>query len=88
VKKHQLDYRFFVIPAVLLLALLAPSLLGKYCGHGWGLLMASADIVGWFYINIKYFSKKRLALSTHAIWLLILAGLIVVTIFELTHLHY
>jgi hypothetical protein len=35
------------------LVLLAPFFLGKYVGHGWGLLAALAGIAGWFYVRKK-----------------------------------
>jgi len=89
-KTPQIDFRFLrlllCIEVGVLFAFVAPFVIGWYCGHGWGLLAAIADIIGWFYLNINYIRKKRLALSTRAIWLLGLAYLVVVTIFELTHL--
>jgi hypothetical protein len=88
-KKPQIDYRFFWvllgIEAIVLLAFVAPFLIGWYCGHGWGLLTVIADILGWLYLNQKYFRKNQLALSTRAIWLILLAGLAVVAVFEGLH---
>jgi len=74
------------IGAVLLLALVAPFLLGKYCSHGWGLVAAIADIVGWLYLNQKYFGKNRMALSTRIIWLMGFAYIVFAAVFEFTHL--
>jgi hypothetical protein len=89
-QKPQIDYRFFCmllgIQAIVLLAFVAPFLLGRYCGHGWGLLAAIADILGWLYLNQIFFCKKQMALSTRAIWLILLGGLVVVAVFEFTHL--
>jgi hypothetical protein len=89
-KKLQLDYRFFWallgIEAVVLLAFVAPFVIGRYCGHGWGLLTAIADLVGWFYLSLRCYGKRRLTVSTRIIWLLMLVCLVVIAAFELTHL--
>ena len=78
----------FCVGAILVLCLIAPSVLGRFVGHGWGLLAAIADIFGWFYLNHKYCGKNRLVLSTRIIWLLLLASLIVIATFEFTHLSH
>ena len=89
-KRLLLDYRLFWgfvgIQVVVLLAFIAPLLLGRYCGHGWGLVAAIGDIVGWLYLSQRYFRKKQLAASTRLIWLLLLACLGVIAVFEFTHL--
>jgi hypothetical protein len=53
------------VGAILLLALVAPFLLGRYCGHGWGLLVAIVDAFAWFYLDRKHLRKG--ALSTRLI---------------------
>ena len=79
-------WELFCVGAILVFCLSAPSLLGRFVGHGWGLFAAIADIVGWFYLNHKYCGKNKLALSTRIIWLLFLAFLVVNAAFEFTHL--
>lgn len=79
-------WEVFCVGAILLFCLIAPSLLGRFVSHRWGLLAAIVDIVGWFYLNHKYCGKNRLALSTRAIWLILLGSLVVIAVFEFTHL--
>jgi hypothetical protein len=42
-------------------------------------------MVGWLYVNQKYFGKNRLALSTRLIWFLGLAYIVFAAVFEGAH---
>jgi hypothetical protein len=63
----------------------APMVLGKVCGHIWGLVAAAGAIVGWVYLwRISRLSEG--ALSTRVIWLLGFVFVVGTAISEFAHL--
>jgi hypothetical protein len=64
-----------------LLVIVAPCLLGKFCGHGWGLVAGAGAILGWVYFGRKM-SLFECALSTRIIWLLGLVVIVCEALFE------
>lgn len=85
---RQLKFSFRALASVLsvevalILALIAPFVIGKIWGHGFGLLMAIVDIIAWFYLNHNHFGIKRVALSTQILWLCVLGYVAVAIIIE------
>jgi hypothetical protein len=80
-------FRYFIFVGVILIfGLIAPFVLGKYCGHTWGLFAAIGDICAWFYLNKKYGGKNRLSLSTRMVWLMGFAYIVFAVVYEFMHL--
>ena len=64
-----------------MLVLVGPCLLGRFCGHGWGVVAGAGAIVGWLYLGRRIQLSER-AFSTRIIWLLGLAVVVCSALFE------
>jgi hypothetical protein len=89
-QKPQLNFRwagiYFCTGLAGSLGLIAPFVIAKHYGHGWGLLVAwlavIGNLIGWFYWGMKTWMLPL----TRIIWLLGLVMLVVISVFVLTHL--
>jgi hypothetical protein len=70
------------ISLALLLLLTAPALLGRFCGHGWGLAAGAATIVVSLCLG-----RMKMARSTRIIWLLLLLFVVSTTLYEFARLR-
>ena len=70
----------FGLGAILIVGSVAPLVLDRLAGRGWGLAAAVATIGAWFYIDRRFLRKG--ALSTRLIWFLWLGYLVLILVFE------
>lgn len=59
-----------------------PVLVGRYCGHGWGLALALATVAAWTWLKLKL----PTAPTTLAAWIIGLLFLTVMACYELSRL--
>lgn len=76
----------FCIALLGCVALVAPFGVAKYYGHGLGLLVAWVAVIGNLIGWLCWGARKTMTLPARIIWLLGLAMLVLIGIFEFMHL--